>query len=121
MNFLVDANLSPKIATWLGQAGHTATHVRDHGMLAASDQEILDFAIDHGLVIVSADTDFTVMLAVAGLKSPSLVLLRSADHRTPQEQGGLLVANLPAVQEDLLAGAVVSIGNGRIRVRRLPM
>jgi predicted nuclease of predicted toxin-antitoxin system len=75
MRFLVDANLSPKVAARLAAAGHDATHVADHGLLAAADDVILAYALSHDQVIVSADTDFTIMLAVSGAKSPSLILL----------------------------------------------
>jgi hypothetical protein len=49
------------------------------------------------------------------------VLLRSADHLTPDQQADLLLANLEAVAEDLAAGAVVSLAQGHLRVRRLSM
>jgi predicted nuclease of predicted toxin-antitoxin system len=121
MKFLVDANLSPKVAARLSTAGHEATHVIDHGLLAATDDTILLHAVGHGEVIVSADTDFTIMLAVSGAKSPSLILLRSADRLAPVDQADLILANLPAVLNDLEAGAVVSLSTTRLRVRSLPM
>jgi predicted nuclease of predicted toxin-antitoxin system len=121
MRFLVGANLSPGVADWLRDVGHEATHVVDHDMLAASDQTILDHALASGQVIVSADTDFTIMLAVAGAKSPSLVLLRSANHLAPADQANLIIDNLPSIVADLEAGAVVSLSSTHLRVRRLPM
>jgi predicted nuclease of predicted toxin-antitoxin system len=72
-------------------------------------------------VIVSADTDFTTMLALRGLPSPSLVLLRSADHLSPSQQSVSLLANLTSVTEELELGAVVTIACGHRRVRMLPM
>jgi len=83
VRILVDANLSPRVTEALTKAGYDATHVRDHGLLSASDEQILEHAQGNGQVIVSADTDFTTMLALRGLPSPSLVLLRSADHLAP--------------------------------------
>jgi predicted nuclease of predicted toxin-antitoxin system len=62
-----------------------------------------------------------MMLALRGASAPSLVLFRSADLLTPLEQSALLVANLPAVQEELDDGAVVSISRAHLRVRRLPL
>jgi predicted nuclease of predicted toxin-antitoxin system len=121
MKVLVDANLSPKVAERLRKFGFEASHVIDHGLMTASDVVISDFAIDRGLVIVSADSDFATMLALGRGTAPSLVLFRSADMLTPPEQGGVLAANLPAVAEDLEAGAVVTIARGHLRVRRLPL
>ena len=119
MRLLIDANLSPRVAATLRDAGHQAVHVADIGMLGASDDAILAHAAGAGQVIVSADTDLGELLAVAGAARPSVVLRRSADHLTPDQQAVLLVANLPAVTAELDAGAVVSIARGRLRVRPL--
>jgi predicted nuclease of predicted toxin-antitoxin system len=94
-------------------------HVADIGMLAAPDETIPAHAASLGLVIISADTDFGELLAVTGATRPSVVLLRSADHLTPDQQA-TLVANLPAVAAELDSGAAVSIARGRLRVRPLP-
>ncbi|MGH3546487.1 MAG: DUF5615 family PIN-like protein [Mycobacteriales bacterium] len=122
MKLLTDANLSPRIAKRLcDDGGYEASHVRDHGLFTASDEVILSHAAATGYVVISADSDFSTMLALAGLPSPSLVLLRSHDHLTPDEQAELLLRNLPAVEQDLSTGAVVSITVDRMRVRPLPM
>lgn len=44
MRFLIDQALSPAVAERLTEAGHDATHVRDYGMQAATDDEIFDCA-----------------------------------------------------------------------------
>ena len=122
MRFLVDANLSPKIAAALTKAGLESVHVGDAGLLTAPDRTILDYAAVHDLVIVSADSDFGELLAASrGATRPSVVLLRSADRLTSDDQAALLAANLPAVTGDLEAGAVVTIARGRMRVRPLPI
>jgi len=122
VRLLIDANLSPRVAVALGNAGLESVHVRDVGLLTAPDKAILDYAAANALVIVSADSDFGELLAASrGATRPSVVLLRSADRLTPDEQAALLAANLPAVAEDLEAGAVVTIARGRMRVRSLPI
>ncbi|GIJ33055.1 DUF5615 family PIN-like protein [Micromonospora sediminimaris] len=121
MKFLFDANLSPRIAVRLAEVGYDASHVVDHGLLAASDEKIAAFSVNGGYVIVSADTDFTTMLALSGHTAPSLVLMRSIDKQTPADQAALLIANLPTVVDELQAGAVVTFARGHLRVRRLPL
>jgi predicted nuclease of predicted toxin-antitoxin system len=78
-------------------------------------------AVAEDRVLVSADSDFAAMLALGEGRAPSVVLLRSADHLRPREQAGLLSANLPAISEDLAAGAIVSLARGHLRVRALPI
>jgi predicted nuclease of predicted toxin-antitoxin system len=121
LRFLVDANLSPRVAAQLCAAGHDATHVGDEGLLTADDQTILRYASRSRRTVVSADADFATLLAVGGRSEPSLVLLRSADRLPPERQASLLLANLEAVAADLELGAVVTIGRGHMRVRMLPM
>lgn len=120
MKFLVDASLSPQIVGRLRQHGHEADHVGDYGRLTADDNQILAHARSHGQAVISVDTDFTVMRALRGVPSPSLVLLRSADALGPHEQATLILANLEAVTADLQAGAAVSLARGHLRVRPLP-
>jgi predicted nuclease of predicted toxin-antitoxin system len=122
VRFLVDANLSPRVATLLSGEGFESIHVGDVDLLTATDQAILDYAAANGLVIISADSDFGELLAVSrGAVRPSVVLLRSADRLTPDQQAAILVANLAAVADELKTGALVSIARGRVRIRSLPI
>jgi predicted nuclease of predicted toxin-antitoxin system len=120
VRYLIDANLSPVVAERLRQAGHDAVHVGDLGLLAAPDEEILGRAARDERIIVSADADFGTLLALRGLSKPSFVLLRSADHLSPDQQA-LLIGNLQRVGDELVRGAIVTLGRGRVRVRQLPI
>jgi predicted nuclease of predicted toxin-antitoxin system len=121
VKLLLDANLSPEVGRRLKEAGHDAIHVRDIGLLSAPDQEILQAAASAGRVLITADSDFGTLLALGSLASPSVLLLRSADHLRPSAQAGLIVANLPSVADDLEKGAVASLTTKRLRVRALPI
>jgi hypothetical protein len=61
------------------------------------------------------------LLARSGDVFPSVVLFRGEVTRRLQAQAELLLANLVQVEGDLAAGALVVIGDGRVRVRRLPI
>ena len=121
MRFLVDANLSPRVAARLRSSGHDAVHVGDEGLLTADDMPILAHASRTGRIILSADADFAMLLAVGRRREPSFILLRSADRLTPDQQANLVLANLDTVEADLQVGAVVTLGRGHLRVRTLPM
>jgi predicted nuclease of predicted toxin-antitoxin system len=121
VKLLLDANLSPEVGRRLKQAGHDAIHVADIGLLTAADPEILQSAAKEERILLTADSDFGALLALGSLASPSVLLLRSADHLRPNEQAELIAANLPQIAEDLEKGAIVSLTRDRLRVRELPI
>jgi len=55
MNFLVDAQLPPGLASWLILQRHTAQHVQDAGLTDAGDREIWDHALLLGSIIITKD------------------------------------------------------------------
>ena len=121
MKFLIDNALSPLVAQLLRDAGHDATHVRDHGLAAADDDVIFEYAEHERRIVVSADTDFGTILALRKAALPSVILFRGATPRKPQGQAGLLLANLGELVSALERGAIVVIEPQRIRVRTLPI
>jgi len=121
MRFLIDNNMSPLLAESLKAAGHDAVHLRDLGMQAAPDPVVLERAQVDERVLVSADTDFGGLLSRSHATGPSVLLIRRLVGRRAAEQSAIILANLDQIAEDLVAGAVVVIGDDRIRIRRLPM
>lgn len=121
MKYLLDANMSPQVLVALQDAGHDATHVGDHGLLTASDEEIFEWAASNGAVVITADSDFAMLLATRSAATPSVVLLRDVADRPPPAHAQLLINNLSAVEEDLMKGAIVSLSPTRLRVRDLPI
>ncbi len=120
MKFLIDNAVSPRVAEGLRAAGHDAVHVRDLGLSAAADSTVFSRAAQDERVLISADTDFGVLLAVRRENRPSVLLLRGALSRRPEEQLRLVLANLEALAEPLKEGALEVLTEKKLRVRKLP-
>lgn len=90
-------------------------------MHTAPDKAVLDAAYAERRVLVSADTDFGTLLARSHATAPSLLLMRRAANRRASEQAALILDNVTAVHGDLMAGAIVVLGEETVRVRTLPI
>lgn len=78
--FLLDENVDPKVESYLAKEGITAEHVRDSlGQGAADETDVLPYARDHELIVVTSDvSDFG---ALDSERTPGVVLL--FDDTTP--------------------------------------
>ena len=121
MRFLLDESVSPLVRDALAAGGLDVVHVHEIGLTSASDPAVLEAAVNEGRVLVTLDTDFGALVAHSRARPPSVVLIRSRVAHRPSAQAALLFANLEQLAEDLDAGAIVVIGDDRIRVRRLPI
>jgi predicted nuclease of predicted toxin-antitoxin system len=121
VKYVCDANLSPKVAQALRDAGFDTSHVGDHDLLTASDAVIFAWAIETSTTVITADSDFAMLLAVRQSTSPSVVLLRDIADQPPPVHARLLIENLPSVEEALATGAIISLSPSRLRVRELPI
>jgi predicted nuclease of predicted toxin-antitoxin system len=122
MRFLLDENVSYRVASHLKAAGHDAVHVSEIGLTSTDDAVILARARDEGRVLVSGDHDFVQMLFASGATGPSLVLVREVEAMPSAELAALLLAALSAGLAELLpVGAIATITPDRARVRPLPL
>ncbi|NJL28376.1 MAG: DUF5615 family PIN-like protein [Thermoanaerobaculia bacterium] len=120
MRFLLDQGL-PRSATGnLRDRGFDAVHVGEIGLETASDELILERSRQENRVAVTLDADFHALLALSGAATPSVIRFRIEGLRGP-ELVALLMTVLDKCTEDLQAGAVVTVQEQRIRLRRLPM
>jgi predicted nuclease of predicted toxin-antitoxin system len=99
---------------------HDADRVSERLPYNAPDSTILALALAEGWVVLSQDLDFTGLIATSGRDAPSLIVLRLGSPNV-EHVNEVLQAVLPVVDEALRAGAIVSVDDGRFRVRRLPI
>lgn len=120
MKFLVDMPLSPAVAAWLSDKGHDAVHASEIGLAAAPDPEILKRAQDEERVIITADLDYPRLLAMAGERSPGLLLFRGGNF-SERECVARLQQVLRAMPETDLVRSIIVVEEDRLRRRRLPI
>lgn len=89
-------------------------------MQAATDERIVARARDEDRIIVSADSDFSTILASQDAERPSFILFREPDLIVAQDYFNKLLPALPELEFELAAGSVAVFRRGRLRVRRLP-
>ena len=78
---LLDENLSPSIARTLSREGYDVVHVRDRGLLQATDAQVFARAFDEDRIVVTSNCDDFKKLARAVAVHAGLVFF---------EDGGLL-------------------------------
>ena len=120
MKLLVDMNLSP---SWVDRLAHhkfEAVHWSTIGAATAPDDEILAWAHEHHVVVITNDLDFSAILAAGVVNGPSVVQIRSQDLLSDVAVS-IVAKALKAHREDLERGALLSIDEGGTRVRMLPL
>ncbi|MFZ1060755.1 MAG: DUF5615 family PIN-like protein [Candidatus Rokuibacteriota bacterium] len=120
MRYLADVHISPLAIGALRAEGYEIFRVTEFQPPTATDRELVDLARREGAVLITADLDFSALIATSGEMSPSLVSLRLA-FPTPDRVTAVLEQALPRIQPELERGAIVSISDASIRVRRLPI
>ena len=73
---LLDQGLPRSTTTFLNQSHFRALHAAELGLATASDSDILEYARQRDLMVVTLDADFHTLLAVSGAASPSVIRLR---------------------------------------------
>jgi predicted nuclease of predicted toxin-antitoxin system len=120
MKLLLDMNIAPRWVNFLLAQGLEAVHWSNVGAPTAQDSEIMDFARAGGYTVFTHDLDFSAILAATKGKKPSVVQLRT-DDISPEAVGGQLVQTLRQMQNELEAGALLTVDTKRTRLRVLPL
>ena len=102
------------------KAGWDVLHVYDIDLSRASDRQILEHARENGRIVVTLDADFHALLAVENASGPSVIRIRK-EGLTGTKLAELLLRLWPMVEQSVRQGAMVTVTDKNVRVRRLPI
>ena len=117
---LLDQGIPRSTAKILRSYGWDTVHVGDIGMSLATDVEIIEKGLVDQRVIVTLDSDFHAQLAVTGAQFPSTIRVRIEGLRG-EELATLLIENWNKIEQQLTQGAMITITEKSIRIRKLPI
>jgi predicted nuclease of predicted toxin-antitoxin system len=120
MKLLLDQGLPRSTTAIMCQAGIDTVHVGDIGHSRTSDDVIMQLGRDEGRIVVTLDADFHTLLALSGADSPSVIRIR-IEGLKGDRLAALLQTVLSQCANDLAKGAAITVQEGRIRVRLLPI
>lgn len=117
---LLDQGLPRSTVHFLRQFGIEARHTGDIGLSSADDAAILQCARADGGIVVTLDADFHAQLALSGAANPSVIRIR-IEGLKGEQLARLLVRILADCREDLSGGALLTVTEAGVRLRRLPI
>jgi predicted nuclease of predicted toxin-antitoxin system len=120
MKFLADMGISPRVVKELRQKGHDAVHLMDEGLNRLPDGEVLGKTLRENRILLTHDLDFGELLAASGGSLPSVIIFRLKDMR-PANVSRHLFSVINQQSEALSRGAICSVTEQKVRVRRLPL
>jgi predicted nuclease of predicted toxin-antitoxin system len=118
MKILIDMNLSPEWVKVLENHGWQAIHWSTIGDPRATDSTLMDWARTNAYVIFTHDLDFGTVLATSRAGGPSVIQVRTQDV-LPHSLGPRLVQILREYESTLEKGALLTVDEGRSRLRIL--
>lgn len=119
MKFIANMGISPDTVTFLQKLGYAAIHLDKAGLGRLPDSQILAKAYAEGYVVLTHDLDFGDLMAASGAIAPSVVIFRLRNMRPESVNRFLQVIERFQVEHE--RGAVITVTEGNIRVRELPI
>ena len=113
MKLLLDTCVSPRTCSALAAAGHDAIWTGDWTP-DPGDEAILDFAQRESRILITLDKDFGELAVVFGKPHSGIVRIVDID---PSRQASICENVLARYDEELAAGAIVTVTADRTRLR----
>jgi len=120
MKFLLDMGISPKTADFLRNLGYDAIHLHDLESDRSTDPAVLQMARNEGRILLTHDLDFGELIAASGANIPSVIIFRLR-NMNPRNVNRFIKGIITEHREALEKGAIVSVTEGQVRIRLLPL
>jgi predicted nuclease of predicted toxin-antitoxin system len=120
LTFLADMNISPLTVSQLIEHGWNIVRSSNVMDKMTKDLDLLEYAREHELVIITQDLDFSMLLALKGYEKPSLINVRLEEAK-PNNVTSRLIEMLSELESELKKGAVVTVDETSVRYRYLPI
>jgi len=120
VRFLGDIPIGRLTLQHLVTRGHDAVGVSEYLAPTASDPDIIRLAAKERRVILCFDLDLATLVALSRESLPSVITFRTT-RRSAGYVNQRLDALLPDLEVVLARGALVTVEDARIRIRRLPV
>jgi len=117
--YLVDENLTWRLAQALTAEGHEASDAFSVGLGSRPDEEVFAYAREHGLTLITRDQGFgNPVRYPPGAEHAGIIVARFPKEWTNVALIPHIAAAVRQLQQEQLGGAVVVIEPARIRVRK---
>ena len=113
--------ISPRTIEYLRAHHHDAVHLHEQGLDTLPDAVILEKARVEGAILLTCDLDFGELAIASQNALPSVIIFRLKPPMRADKVNRYLERVLQEHAEDLEHGAVISVSEGQIRVRHLPL
>lgn len=118
--FLVDEDMPRSLARELRAAGIDAVDVRDLGLRGHADAEVFGYAVRDKRALITSDVEFGNILRFPLGGHAGIVVARFQNEVLPRDMNAALLAAIALLTDGDVAGNVVTVTPGRIRIRRAP-
>lgn len=118
MKFLLDENLSKKLALFLSQMGHAVLRIRKINP-GINDYLVLELALTKDSILITADKDFGELVFKEKLAHYGVILLRLQDE-SPNNTIKAIQKLMPQFDEIKNHFVVISEKEGQFQIRISP-
>jgi predicted nuclease of predicted toxin-antitoxin system len=120
LRFIGDIPIARSTLDRLRELGHQCVHCSQVLDPKASDGAIIELAARESAIVLCFDIDLPTIVARSGHPGPTVVLFRTTRQSAPSITARL-ERLLDLIEAESARGALITVEDDRVRVRRLPI